>query len=212
MFLKTVNISQFINRVHWAYGEGGGTAADYFASTINNAANKFGEDQMYAGMTTKMKADKVPITSENQKKIYFYQTMPAGKEKVNDNYTGFNTLVGGEDLTSLPNINADKKDDLKLQIRKTRIREGIVAAKKVLTGETTDLVAGATKWGSGSGSQAEKANRDQSTQGTVITKVNQNTGFINTTTWFYLPKPWTQRTGNTTGKINEVNLDKQKIH
>lgn len=45
--IANISHSEFLNRVNWTYGEGGGMAADFYASTINNMAIKMGERRMY---------------------------------------------------------------------------------------------------------------------------------------------------------------------
>ena len=74
-----ISHSDFLNRVNWAYGEGGGAAADYYASTINNMAVKMGEHRMYVHMNEGVRS----TASANIQKYFVDYDGP------NRNYTNF---------------------------------------------------------------------------------------------------------------------------
>ncbi|HVX92997.1 MAG TPA: hypothetical protein VHA74_02685, partial [Candidatus Dojkabacteria bacterium] len=62
-----LSLEQFTNRINFAYGEGGGQAAEYFAYTIENLSVKYGEDDLYKSMNATGK----PSTSAAQKQKMF---------------------------------------------------------------------------------------------------------------------------------------------
>jgi RHS repeat-associated protein len=90
----SLNIGQVVDRAHWNYGEGGGTMPNQLANALNNRSKMIGEEEMYAGMTTRNKRTKDnPITSTNQKEIYFEQSKVVDDEDVNPYYKEFKCLV-----------------------------------------------------------------------------------------------------------------------
>jgi hypothetical protein len=87
----SLNVNDFMNRVHWQFGETGGTSLKGLAHAINNSSKQLGETGMYKKMTTRPSGGET-ITAETQIAIYLDQTTTDIREKVNPEYITFKKL------------------------------------------------------------------------------------------------------------------------
>ena len=87
----SLNVNDFMNRVHWQFGETGGTSLRGLAHAINNSSKQLGETGMYKKMTTRTSGGE-SITAETQIAIYLDQTTTDIREKVNPEYITFKQL------------------------------------------------------------------------------------------------------------------------
>lgn len=117
--------SDFLNRVNWTFGEGGGVAADYYASAINNMAMKMGEHGMYVQMNEGEKG----TPSQNIQKYFF------DYEGANSNYRGFKNYRNY--ITNQGSLNKKVAKNLAYYEHAT---EGNI---RILSGKVTDPTEGA---------------------------------------------------------------------
>lgn len=201
-----INNDQLLDRAHWCYGEGGGTMPDQLANSLNNRSKMLGEEQMYAGMTTKSKKDpNNPITSTRQKKIYFEQSIADSKETVNINYKDFKTLFKDYVKANTKEKIENSKEKFKIKEIKKTISSNI----KVISGKIKDDLDGAAFWVSGS--TGEKYSLDNSKLGTTVTKVSQKSAYgYPATHWFFNFKKANEKK-NTIVYMKEIKLEKPSL-
>lgn len=117
--------SDFLNRVNWTYGEGGGMAADFYASTIANMAEIDGEHGMYKHMNEGVKSN-----AANNKTKYFVEY-----DGTNGNYKRFKRYRKA--------ILQNKSLDKGLKNHHKFLKEATRANISILLGNTEDITAGA---------------------------------------------------------------------
>lgn len=155
-----LSVSQFLNRVHWAYGEGQGMANNYYSHTIHNKAEKQGEDEMY----TSMSAGESVKSAAGQVRRYFTGNL----KSANKNYNNFyNRFRGGENTAeNIANVNQNSYDA-------QMARRDIASTIEAITNPVPDPTGGADSWSGG----APTLEYDQSNnkKGTPVVQVNQKT-------------------------------------
>lgn len=124
--IYNISHSDFLNRVNWTYGEGGGMAAVFYASTINNMAKEFGEHKMYKFLNEGEKD-----SAANNKRKYFVDY-----DGSNTNYKRFRRYR--QFILSDSKKNKISKEDMKF------LRESSRANLDVIRGVTNDVTEGAT--------------------------------------------------------------------
>ncbi len=219
--LQNINIGQFVDRVNWAYGEGGGTASDYYATAIDNASSVQGEEGMYQGLTTNSKSK---LSIQERKDLYFHQSGKDSKEHSKANYVTFYQLVrtankglnieGVNDNPNDKNIK-DPIEKLNTTYARKQIRNVIVSTKKVLNNElgkklpdgtATDLLEGGYKWCDNCNDYVIQNSKNE----TTITNVKQRSaGGFPSNSFFYTQKPYSQK-GSNTETPNVVKLPQLK--
>lgn len=171
---------QLVNRMHWAYGEGGGDAPDYYAHAINNLSKKEGEEGMYKHMNEGVKA-----TNKENKRKYF--EADAG----NGNYARFRKYKTGVSDFRLTTAEAAKAkngkqgDNLPLSFYKNSILGVQKATLDALTGVTDDVTGGRYSWAGGKGTIMHARRFNDNDEGILVVSVSNKYG---NTSWnvFYI--------------------------
>lgn len=162
--------SEFIDRVNWTYGEGGGMAAEFYASTINNMANKMGEEKMYIQMNEGEKN----TTPQKNKEKYFVKYKGSNK-----NYSRFIKYRGH--ITQNNTLSKDLKRHLKY------LKKATQANIDVLTGKISDLTLGATNKIGGKSSIKYALKHNTSENPIIVVKaVNKETQYTSYHIFFCL--------------------------
>lgn len=162
------NYDNFINRVNWAYGEGGGDAADYYAHAINNLAKIEGENKMYIHMNQGHST-----TPEAQKKKYFIDFSEG-----NPNYKRFRKYVNGE-------VFVTEKDKGLKEYYEERFKAVTKATIGVLVGLTDDPTNGSTNWAGGKENISYTLEYNKGNQ-VIVVKSEGRYGFTSYNTFYQL--------------------------
>jgi RHS repeat-associated protein len=211
-----VNYGQFMDRIHWAYGEGAGLAADYYAHTIDNISERDSEGTMYkhmncgevgSGATQKKRYFKLGTHGNNNYK--FFRNNFRGKVETKKE-NGKTTTTYSDDFNLIENINGKNaelskgKNGYLYTYGSEMARACVKATIEVLTGTSVDPTGGATTWAGGQASEdyVKKHAEDEVPINKVITKTRYGFKAIH---FFY--KEGDSRSKDNTN-INTVDLTK----